>query len=246
MKTVGLIGGTSCESMAAYYRIINLRINKLLGGHHSAKLVIVNLDFNEIVPAFYENRWDDIEKIMVNAGRQLERAGVDFIAICCNTLHKVALNMSKIIQLPLLHILEPTGQEIKRHKISKVGLLGTKFTMSGNFHSDYLYKHFQIESVTPTDEEKEIIDKIIFSELCYGILRDEAKQILLEIIDSLRQKGAQGIVLGCTELFMLFPPTCDLKIPIFDTTELHANAIVDYALENNLDKLFIKDTAVAI
>jgi aspartate racemase len=236
MKIIGLIGGTSYESMATYYKMINVETNKLLGEPHSAKMVMVSLDFNEIVPAYHINKWENVEKILINAAQQLERAGADFIAICCNTLHKIAPAIKRVSKLPLLHIFEPVGQAIKQHKINKVGLLGTQCTMDDTFHSHYLKEHFQITSITPCEQEKQRINAIILAQLCYGIVTEKAKHEFLEIINSLKAEGAQGIILACTELYMLLSTSSDLEIPIFDTTELHAKAIVNYALAKTSTK----------
>lgn len=234
MKMIGLIGGTSYESMACYYKMINIKVNKLLGGYHSAKLAIINLDFNEIVPAFYANRWDKIEQIMLTASSQLEYLGVEAIAICCNTLHKVAPRIMKESSLPILHILDPIGKEINSRNISTIALLGTKFTMQDSFHKDYLLNHYKINSVVPNESDQEIINKIIFNELCFGVVKEDSKLIFTKIIQKLKEAGAQGIILGCTELFMLFSSNTFLEMPIFDTTALHVDAIVNFSLEEAL------------
>ncbi|MGB6977551.1 MAG: amino acid racemase [Gammaproteobacteria bacterium] len=236
MKTIGLIGGASYQSSIEYYRLINEKTNQLLGGQYSAKIVMVSLNFHEIVEAFYSDRWNHIEKIMISAIRQLEHADVDFIAICCNTLHKIASIIAQSSTLPFLHILEPTGQQIKRQKINTVGILGSKFTMQGIFHKDYLHSKFQVNSITPNEKEQEIVNTIIFDELCYGVVKEESKQTILRVITSLQQRGAQGIVLGCTELPSLLQSVTNLKIPLFNTTFFHAEAITHFALSESLQE----------
>ena len=242
MKTIGLIGGASYESTLEYYQSINSEVNKLLGQHYSAEILLYSFNFNELVKAFYEDCWNDIEHMMINAIRRLERGGADFIAICCNTLHKAVPAIEKTVNLPLLHILTPVGNEIKKAGINKVALLGSKFTMDGDFHKDYLFNHFQIETILPKQEEKEIINTIIFDELCYGVVKDQSKKIIFDIIKVLTQKGAQAVILGCTELYMLFSSPNDIQIPFFDTTSLHSKGIVSYALDNTKD-VFLNNSA---
>lgn len=232
MKTIGLIGGASCESTIEYYKIINHRTNELLGNHHSAKIILVSVNFDEIVHAFYDDRWDIISKIMNNAAHQLKLAGANFIAICCNTLHKIAQTVANSTPLPFLHILEPTAKEIKKSNINKVALLGTQFTMNGSFHQNYLCERFNIECIIPDDNDIELINSIIFDELCHGIINDNSRASILKIINTMKEKGAQGIILACTELPLFLPFDPSLQIPIFNTTLLHANAIADYALGN--------------
>lgn len=236
MKIIGLIGGISSESTTEYYREINRKINRILGKHHTAKIIMVSLNFNEIVEAIVSNNWEEVVNIMTLAARKLEQAGADFIAMCSNTLYKVAPYIQKSTSLPLIHILEPVGKEIQKHKITNVGLIGTKFTMEDTFHTSYLYNNFQINCIIPDEQEKKAINEIIFNELCLGIFKQQSKNTLLEITNSLQQRGAQGVVLGCTELPFLLPYPGNVTIPIFDTADIHINAIVDFALSKETTK----------
>lgn len=236
MRTIGLIGGISCESTAIYYRIINQKVNTVLGKHNNAKIMLVSLNFNDIVEGIFSNNWEVVAKLMIDAAKQLERAGVDFIAICSHTLYKVAPSIQNAIHVPLLHILDPVVGEIKARNLSKIGLLGTKFTMEGVFHTDYLRKNFAITPILPNPQEKEVINRIIFDELCRGIVRNESKEILFNVVESLKEQGAEGVILACTELPLLLPLLANSTIPVFDATALHANAIAVAAINNNLIK----------
>jgi len=229
MKTIGLIGGASYQSTLTYYKMINEQVNQQLGKQHSAKIVMVSLEFNEIVDAFYENRWNDIRRIMIDAAYRLKRAGADFIAICCNTLHKVAPDVADAVQLPLLHILNPTAAAIQKLKLCQVAVLGARFTMQELFHRDYLVNTFGIRTLVPNKKDIERLNAVIFDELCYGIICDDSRQTITEIIHRLEQDGAQGVVLACTELPNLLPLP-QVSVPIFNTTALHADAIVARAL----------------
>lgn len=236
MKTIGLIGGVSYQSSLEYYRLINKKTNDLLGGQEAAQIIMISLNFGVILEAFYNEAWNEITKIMLDAARRLENSGADFIAISCNTLHKVIPAIEREIAVPFLHILEPTAQSIKKQNISCVCLLGSKFMMHSQFHKDYLFNKFQIKSITPNYDEREIINKIILDELCYGVINEKSKFSLLNIINSLGQRGAEGIILGCTELPLLLPLAPHLKIPLFNTTYLHAEAITHFALSDSLQK----------
>ena len=231
MKTIGLIGGISYQSSLDYYRLINQQTNQILGSQHSAKIVMVSLNFAEILQHLHDDKWDKITSIMLDAALQLEKIGVDFIAICCNTFHRVVPALEKTLKTPIFHILEATGQAIKQQNIKQIALFGTRFLMDGDYHQTYLLNKFQIDCIMPNYSQREIINKIIFKELCYGIVKQESKKDIINIIDSLQQQGAQGIILGCTELPMLLPLSSELKIPLFETTALHAMAITRMALD---------------
>lgn len=230
MKTIGLIGGMSWESSAEYYRIINSSVNKRLGGLHSAKILMYSFDFAEIEKLQHDNKWDKAIKLMVNAAKRLEKANADFILICTNTMHKMAEDVTKNINIPLLHIVDATAEKAKEKNIDKIGLLGTKFTMEQDFYKDRL-KKYGIDTLIPNESQRKIVHNIIYEELCLGEIRDSSRESIKNIISYLGDNGAQGIVLGCTELSLLIKQD-DSHIPIFDTTVIHAEAAVDFSLKD--------------
>ncbi|MBC8384959.1 MAG: aspartate/glutamate racemase family protein [Candidatus Cloacimonetes bacterium] len=228
MKTIGLIGGTSWESTKEYYRIINQAINRKLGKKHSAKIILYSFDFEDIFSL--ENDWSLISEKLIAAATILERSGADFILICANTMHKVAEEVQSKVKIPILHIADVTARKIKENGLNKVGLLGTKFTMTDDFYQKRLKHKFDIKTIVPDAGEKEIIRKIIFDEICAGKLLDSSKQKFLDIIENLKNKGAAGIILGCTEIPLLIQQK-DVDIPVFDTLEIHVLAAVECALK---------------
>jgi len=230
MKTIGLIGGMSWESSTEYYKIINSLINKRLGGLHSAKILMYSFDFAEIEKLQHDNKWDEAIKLMVNAAKRLEKANADFILICTNTMHRMAEDVTKSINIPLLHIVDATAEKAKEKNINKIGLLGTKFTMEQDFYKDKLKKH-GIDTLIPNESQRNIVHNIIYEELCMGEIRDSSRESIKNIISYLGDNGAQGIVLGCTELPLLIKQE-DSHIPIFDTTVIHAEAAVDFSLKD--------------
>ena len=229
MKVIGLIGGMSWHSSLEYYRLINELVSRKLGGLHSARLVLYSLDFEEIECAQQELRWEDAAVILAKAAIALKQAGADFLVICTNTMHKVADEVGESAGLPILHIVDTIGNAIGEQGLSKVGLLGTRFVMAERFYQDRLKKSFDIEVVVPTEDEQAVVHRIIYKELCRGKVRDLDHQSCLQIIDKLTKRGAEGIVLGCTELPLLIRPG-DIRVPVFDTTRLHAEAAVELAL----------------
>jgi len=229
MKVVGLIGGMSWNSTLEYYRLINEGVSHRLGGFHSARLVLYSLDFEDIELAQHEARWDDATDILVKAGTGLKQAGADFLVICTNTMHKVADLVAERTNLPLLHIGDAVGNAITELGLSKVGLLGTRFVMEEDFYRDRLEKYFGIVVLVPPEEEQNVVDRIIYEELCHGKIEDSSHLAYLKIIEELTGRGAEGIVLGCTELPLLIHPD-DVLVPLFDTTRLHAEAAVERAL----------------
>jgi aspartate racemase len=229
MKVIGLIGGMSWNSTLEYYRIINESVARRLGGTHSARLVLYNLDFNEIQRAQHEGHWDDIAGILVEAGRAVKRAGGDFLVICTNALHKVADDVKRKVGLPVLHIADVTGAVVRERGLHRVGLLGTRFVMEGSFYRDRLRDRYDIEVVVPAEADMDTIHRIIYNELCQGRINASSQRVCADIMDNLVGKGAEGIVLGCTELPLLIRPG-DGHALIFDTTRLHAEAAVDLAL----------------
>jgi len=229
MKVIGLIGGMSWNSTLEYYRIINESFARRLGGLHSARLVLYNLDFDEIQRAQHEGRWDNMASILVDAGNALKRAGVDFLLICTNTMHRVADDVERKVDLPLVHIVDVIGTAVKERQMNRVGLLGTRFLMEGNVYQDRLRDRFAIKVLTPGEEDINIVHQIIYNELCAGKIEPSSRRVCTDIISRLMNKGAESIVLGCTELPLLIRPG-DTHAPIFDTTRLHAEAAVSLAL----------------
>jgi aspartate racemase len=229
MKTIGLIGGMSWESTAIYYKLLNEMAARRLGGLHSAKLVLFSVDFHEIEQAMTDGRWNDIANTLGSTGLALKNAGADFLVLCTNTMHKVSEEIEKMSGLPLLHIVDVVGQAIQKQNIRKVGLLGTKYTMEMGFYQERLEKGFGVEVQVPDEKNREKINRVIFDELCKGVVRDDSRQAILRIIGALVEAGCQGIILGCTEIPMLVQPG-DAKVPLFDTTAIHAQAALERAL----------------
>ena len=228
MKTIGLIGGMSWESTVTYYQIVNETMKKELGGLHSAKVLLYSVDFAEIEEYQAKGEWDKSAEVLSEAAVNLEKAGADFIVICTNTMHKVALEIQKHISIPIIHIAEATADELKKNGISKVGLLGTKYTMTQEFYKNKLIEA-GIEVVIPDSEGVEIVNSIIYNELCLGIISEESKKKYINIIAELEKKGAQGVILGCTEIGLLIQQP-DVTLPVFDTTLIHAKKAALYAI----------------
>lgn len=229
MKTIGLIGGMSWESTATYYKIINETVKDLLGGLHSAKCVLYSVDFYEIEECQSRGDWDKSAEILTQAAANLEKAGADYIVICTNTMHKVAAQIQKRIGVPILHIAEVTADELLKHKIKKVALLGTKYTMEQDFYKKKLIDR-GIEVLVPKDTDRVLVNDIIYHELCLGTISEESKRAYLEIMGKLSESGAQGIILGCTEIGLLIKQS-DTSIPLFDTTYLHAHRAATQSIE---------------
>lgn len=220
MKTIGLLGGMSWESTVTYYQVINETIKKELGGLHSAKCILYSVDFDEIETYQSRGEWDKSAEVLAQAAQALERAGADFIIICTNTMHKVATEIRRKITIPLLHIADTTAMELKKSRIKKVGLLGTKYTMQQEFYKKVLQDN-GIEVIVPNDADIEVVNRIIYDELCLGKITAPSKAAYLRIISELSQQGAQGIILGCTEIGLLVKQS-DTSAPLFDTTLIHA------------------------
>jgi aspartate racemase len=219
----------SWNSTLEYYRIINESVAQRLGGLHSARLVLYNLDFDEIQRAQHEGRWDDTANILVDAGNAVKRAGADFLVICTNTMHKVAEDVEEKVGLPLLHIVDVIGDAVRERRLHRIGLLGTRFLMEGHFYQERLRDRFAIEVLVPGEDDIHTIHQIIYSELCEGNIKASSRRVCADIISRLLNNGAEGIVLGCTELPLLVRPS-EIHAPIFDTTRLHAEAAVNLAL----------------
>ncbi|NTU27144.1 aspartate/glutamate racemase family protein [Bacillus tequilensis] len=228
MKTIGLIGGMSWESSAEYYRMINEEIKKKLGGLHSAKCVLYSVDFKEIEHYQSEGAWDKAGAALGKAARSLEKAGADFIVICTNTMHKVIGYIQQMITIPILHIADATADQITRQGIRSVGLLGTKYTMEQDFYKSRIESH-NINVIVPADEEREVINHIIYQELCLGEIKQSSKNMYKKIINHLVDRGVEGIILGCTEIGLLVKAE-DSEVPLFDTAFIHAQTAVNTSL----------------
>ena len=229
MKTIGLIGGMSWESSIEYYRIINQVVRKELGGVHSAKSVMVSLDFAEIEELQNRGNWDEATRIMVETAQLVEKGGADFVLICTNTMHLMAEEVQAGVNIPLLHIADATAQAVKQRELDTIGLLGTRFTMEKEFYRGRLEELHQLKVLIPDSEKREQIHRVIYDELVQGMITDDSREIYREVIDTLVAGGAQGIVLGCTEIGLLVKQE-DVPVPVFDTMEIHARAAVDAAL----------------
>jgi aspartate racemase len=230
MKTIGLIGGMSWESSLEYYRIINEEVKRKLGGLHSAKILMYSVDFEEIEKVQHQGKWDEATKLMIEAAQNLEKGGVDFVVICSNTMHKMSGDVQKNIGIPLLHIGDATAEKIKEASFKKVGLLGTRFTMEEDFYKGRLIGRYGLEVVLPDEKGRQIVHDIIYKELCLGVIKPSSKDQFCEIIQNLVRDGAEGIILGCTEIPLLIKQE-DVKVPLFDTTRIHAESAVEYALK---------------
>ncbi len=220
MKTIGLIGGMSWESTITYYQIVNEKIKEKLGGFHSAKILLYSVDFAEFEKNMTNSDWEKITSDLTEAAKNLEKAGADFVLICTNTMHKVVPEIQKNISIPIIHIAEATAEILNKCNITKVALLGTKYTMTQNFYRDKL-EEAGIEVVVPDQNNIEVVNDIIFNELCLGVVSEKSKEKYCDIINDLGNKGAQGVILGCTEIGLLIQQK-DTQMPVFDTTWIHA------------------------
>ena len=230
MKTIGLIGGMSWESSLEYYRIINEGVKKRLGGFHSAECLMYSVDFAAIEVLQHKGDWDKLAWIMSQAAIRLEAGGADFLVLCTNTMHKVAPAIEAAVNIPLLHIADPTAERIKASGFKKVGLLGTRFTMEEDFYRGRLEKKHGLEVLVPDEADRALVHHVIYYELCDGRLQEESRKKFAGVIEKLAAAGAQGVILGCTEIGLLVKQK-DSVLPLFDTTIMHAEAAVDYALE---------------
>jgi len=230
MKKIGLIGGMSWESSQVYYEIINEKVREILGGFHSAKCIMESVDFAEIEKLQHIDDWDSLNKIMVDSALNLENAKADIIILCTNTMHLCSEEIIKNINIPFLHIAEATGKKIKERNINKVLLLGTKFTMEKDFFKNILINEFNIEAIIPNKRDRNIVHKIIYEELVHGKLEAKSKKEYQRIINDSIKNGAEGVILGCTEIPLLIK-NGDVDIPTFDTTRIHAESTVEFALK---------------
>jgi aspartate racemase len=229
VKTIGLIGGMSWESSAEYYKIINETVRERLGGLHSAQSLMYSLDFAGVEALQHQGRWDEAAQVMVDAAQCLERGGADFVILCTNTMHKLADEMQRHMRIPLLHIADATAEKIKAQGLHTIGLLGTRFTMEEDFYKGRLIDRYGLNVLTPAAPERDVVHRVIFDELCLGDIRAGSRQQYVAIMDRLVEQGAQGIILGCTEIGLLVHAE-DSRVPLFDTTRIHAIAAVEYAL----------------
>ena len=230
MKTIGLIGGMSWESTVTYYQMINEGIKDSLGGLHSAKVLLYSVDFFEIEALMSRGAWDDAAELLGDVAQRLEAAGADMILICTNTLHKVAPQVQSRIRVPLVHIAEAAAEELLSKGITRVGLLGTKYTMMQEFYREKLTER-GIDVLIPEGEEIDLVNRVIFDELCLGVVKEDSKSAYLKVIANLQARGAQGILLGCTELGLIVSQE-DVSLPLFDTTVIHAKKAIELALRD--------------
>ena len=230
MKTIGLLGGMSWESTVPYYQIVNETVKEKLGGLHSAKLLLYSVDFAEIEECQARGEWEKSAEILGKAARGLQEAGADFLVICTNTMHKVAPQIQSQIRIPLVHIAEATADALHREGISRVALLGTKYTMTQDFYKDKLIAS-GIDVLIPEEDDIAFVNRVIYDELCLGVISEDSRRGYLAVIDKLAARGAQGVILGCTEIGLLIRQS-DTALPVFDTTRIHAERAAALALES--------------
>lgn len=231
MKTLGLIGGMSWESTVPYYRIINRTVNEHLGGLHSAEILLYSVDFQRIEELQMAGRWTEAAEILTSVAQRLESAGADLLVLCTNTMHKVADEIESGISIPFLHIADATGEAIRYRGQSIVGLLGTRFTMEETFYRHRLEERFGLHVVVPEESDRNLVHRVIYDELCQGKILEESRKEYRKILHRLAASGAEGIILGCTEISLLVRPE-DSPVPLFDTTEIHARRAAELALES--------------
>lgn len=229
MKTIGMIGGMSWESSAEYYRIINETVKERLGGHHSCKCLMFSFDFDEIEKLQDKGEWGKLTEIMIKAAVSIEKGGAEMLIICTNTMHLMSSDMEKVIKIPILHIVDVVAKRIKAEGMKKVGLLGTRFTMEMNFYIDRLKEKHGIDVVVPNKKSRDIVHNIIIKELVLGKTKNESREEYKNIIYELAAEGAEGVILACTEIPLLIKQK-DVNIPVFDTTQIHAEAAVETAI----------------
>lgn len=230
MKTIGLIGGMSWESSVEYYHIINETVKAKLGGLHSAKSMMYSVDFAEVEILQHQGRWMEAAKMLVEAAKNLENGGADFIVLCTNTMHKVAEDIQASVKIPLLHIADATAQRVKDSGIQKIGLLGTRFTMEEEFYKGRLSQNYGLDVSVPNAQAREMIHRVIYDELVLGKIEQRSKEQYIGIIEQMVSQGVEGVILGCTEIGLLVHQE-NSRVPLFDTTRIHAEAAVEYALK---------------
>jgi aspartate racemase len=230
MKTIGLIGGMSWESSAEYYRMINQEMKRRLGGHNNARSLMLTVNFHEIEALQHQGEWETLAALMQDAARRLETGGADCIVLCTNTMHKAAAQIEAAVSIPFLHIADPTAEAIKQQGFSRIGLIGTRFTMEHAFYRGRLESRHGLSVLTPGDADRDIVHKVIYEELCHGKMPDASRREYQRVIDDLKARGAEALILGCTEITLLIKPEHS-TLPVFDTTRIHAEAAVSFALE---------------
>jgi len=229
MKTAGLLGGMSWESTVPYYQVLNREVGKRLGGVHSARIVLVSVDFQEIEALQHRGRWEELGRMLARDARLVESAGADFLVLCTNTMHRVAPAIQEAIGIPLLHIADATAARVQERGLQRVGLLGTRFTMEGSFYGGRLRDRHGLEVLVPPPEERKVVHRVIYEELVLGRVRPESRKEYQRIVRSLEGEGAEGVILGCTEIGLLLQPG-DADVPLFDTALIHAEAAAGFAL----------------
>jgi aspartate racemase len=229
MKVIGLLGGMSWESTIEYYRIINQEVRRRLGRQHSAKVLMYSVEFEEIEQMQDSGDWDRAGQLLASEAARLQRGGADFILLCTNTMHRVAPTIQAAVRIPLIHIADATAARIKAAQIGRVGLLGTRFTMEGDFYKGRLAHEHGLQVLVPDEGDREIVDRVIYAELCQGQILDGSRREYVRIIEALAGQGAEGVILGCTEIGLLIKPE-DSPLPAFDTAQIHAEAGVELAL----------------
>jgi len=231
MKLLGLIGGMSWENTIEYYRVINQMVNERLGGWNSAKILLYSVDFEEIITLQNNNEWDKISDIVSNICIKLEKAGCSAIMICSNTMHKIADQVQTRISIPLINVIDETAKVIKAKNMKNIGLLGTKFTMEEDFYTHKLKYDYNLNPIVPVEKDRKYIHEAIYNQFAKGLFLDKTKQKFLKIIKNLKDRGSEGIILGCTEIPLLIKQE-DVNIPLFDTLEIHLKSAVDFCLTN--------------
>jgi aspartate racemase len=231
MKTIGLIGGMSWESSAQYYRIINQGVRERMGGVHSARILMFSVDFADIERLQHDGDWASLTAEMIDAAKRLEWGGADFLLLCTNTMHRTADEVAARVSIPLLHIADPTGERVRAAGYTRVGLLGTAFTMEQTFYKDRLSSRFGLEVLVPDETDRSLVHDVIYRELVAGRVNDASRQAYREIMARLVERGAQAIIMGCTEIMLLISEE-DCSVPLFDTTTIHARAAIERALDD--------------
>jgi aspartate racemase len=231
MKTIGVIGGMSWESSTEYYRLLNRHAKARLGGHHNARSLMLTVDFAQVEANQRAGDWNALGQQMADAARQLERGGADLVMLATNTMHRVYESIERAISVPFLHIADPTGTALRAAGIERVGLLGTRYTMEQAFYTERLRERYGLETVIPDEAERADVHRIIYDELCHGNVIDASRAVYQRVIESLAARGAQAVILGCTEITLLIAQE-DSVLPVFDTTALHAQAAVAWAIDS--------------
>ena len=231
MKTIGLLGGMSWESTTTYYTLINEEVHRRLGGHHSARLCLYSVDFDEIERLQHLGDWPKMAEILGEAAERIERCGAEFLLICTNTMHKIAPEIEVHLHIPLVHIADATAEAVVSKGVKTVGILGTKFTMEEDFYRGRLEEKFGLKTLIPDEPDRNLVHKVIYDELCLGRIEDASRDEYLRIVNTLQKKGAEGVILGCTEIALLVEQR-HTEVPLFDTTRIHAMKAVDLALSD--------------